>query len=80
MQTEEQMQQQFNNMQDALFDCIANQPCADPMEAVMAISSVLCELLVEIGMDRDEIVLRAIKQQLAFARERYEMIRAKEMH
>ena len=78
--TEEQMQQQFNNMQDALFDCIANQPCTDPMEAVMALSSVLCELLVEIGMDRDEIVLKAMKRQLEFARERYQTAHSTDIH
>jgi len=41
-------------MDKALSSALMNTECSDPIVAVISLSKLLCELLVELGMDDDE--------------------------
>jgi len=71
------MMDDFKEMQDAIYASIANTPCDDPMDAVMALCCVMCDLLVQIKMDDDKFVCFSVINSLNLARETY---KSQEIH
>jgi energy-converting hydrogenase A subunit M len=61
----------FKQMQDAIYASVANTPCDDPMDAVMALCCVMCDILVQIKMDDNQQVCGAVMKSLEMAREAY---------
>lgn len=78
--TEQDIDKEFMDLQDAIFSCVANQPCRDPMDAVMALSCVMCDILVQIGMDKEPLIFGAIRENLNAARARYRDVHSTEVH
>jgi hypothetical protein len=67
------MEEDFTKAQDALYDALMNTPCKDPMDAVMALCCVMCDILVQIKMDDDHQVCNAVLVTLNSAREAYKL-------
>ena len=67
----------FKQMQDAIYASVANTPCEDPMDAVMALCCVMCDILVQIKMDDNRQVCGAVMNSLEMAREAY---KSQEIH
>jgi hypothetical protein len=55
---------QVINMDKALSNTLMNTECDDPIVAVISLSKLLCELLVELGMDDDEQATAAFRDTL----------------
>jgi hypothetical protein len=55
---------QVINMDKALSNTLMNTECEDPIVAVISLSKLLCELLVELGMDDDEQATAAFRDTL----------------
>ena len=51
-------------MDKALSSALMNTECSDPIVAVISLSKILCELLVELGMDDDEQAVAAFRDTL----------------
>ena len=51
-------------MDKALSTALMNTECDDPIVAVISLSKILCELLVELGMDDDETAVGAFRDTL----------------
>jgi hypothetical protein len=51
-------------MDKALSLALMNTECSDPIVAVISLSKLLCELLVELGMDDDEQATAAFRDTL----------------
>lgn len=51
-------------MDKAVSSALMNTECEDPIVAVISLSKILCELLVEIGMDDDEKAVQAFRDTL----------------
>jgi hypothetical protein len=51
-------------MDKALSSALMNTECSDPIVAVISLSKILCELLVELGMDDDEQATAAFRDTL----------------
>jgi hypothetical protein len=51
-------------MDKALSSALMNTECDDPIVAVISLSKILCELLVELGMDDDEAAVGAFRDTL----------------
>jgi hypothetical protein len=66
------MDESFQKMQDAIYASIANTPCKDPMDAVMALCCVMCELLVQIKMDDNRMVCNAVLNTLEMSRREHQ--------
>ena len=60
---------EFENMQNAIHEAIANTECKDPMNAVMALCTVMCDLAVLFKMDNENQVVHAVIRTLRLARE-----------
>ena len=55
-------------MDKAISSAMMNTDCDDPIVAVISLSKILCELLVELGMDNDENAVQAFRETLAHTR------------
>ena len=55
---------QVMEMDKALSSALMNTECEDPIVAVISLSKILCELLVELGMDDDEQAVAAFRDTL----------------
>ena len=55
-------------MDKAISSAMMNTDCEDPIVAVISLSKILCELLVELGMDDDENAVQAFRETLAHTR------------
>jgi hypothetical protein len=55
-------------MDKAISSALMNTECDDPIIAVISLSKVLCELLVEMGMDDDEKAVQAFRDTLRSTR------------
>ena len=55
---------QVINMDKALSAAMMNAECEDPIVAVISLSKLLCELLVELGMDDEEQATAAFRDTL----------------
>lgn len=55
-------------MDKAISSAMMNTDCEDPIVAVISLSKILCELLVELGMDNDENAVQAFRETLAHTR------------
>jgi hypothetical protein len=55
---------QVMDMDKALSSALMNTECEDPIVAVISLSKLLCELLVELGMDDDEQATAAFRDTL----------------
>ena len=60
---------EFDNMQNAIYAAIANTECKEPMNAVMALCAVMCELMVQLKMDNENQAVNAVIRTLRIARE-----------
>jgi hypothetical protein len=60
---------EFDNMQNAIYAAIANTECKEPMNAVMALCTVMCELMVQLKMDNENQAVNAVIHTLRLARE-----------
>jgi hypothetical protein len=67
----------FKQMQDAIYASVANTPCDDPMDAVIALCCVMCDILVQINMDDNQQVCGAVLKSLELARETH---KSQEIH
>lgn len=67
----------FKEMQDAIYASLMNTKCEDPMDAVMALCCVMCDILVQISMDDNKSVCSAVINTLDMAREAY---KSQEVH
>jgi hypothetical protein len=70
-------EESFVELQDAIYASIANTPCRDPMDAVMALCCVMCDLLVQINEDDDKNICSAVVNTLEIARQHY---KSQEVH
>ena len=59
---------QVVEMDKAISSAMMNTDCEDPIVAVISLSKILCELLVELGMDDDENAVQAFRETLAHTR------------
>ena len=55
---------QVIEMDKAISSALMNTECDDPIVAVISLSKILCELLVELGMDDDEKAVQAFRDTL----------------
>lgn len=62
----------FQKMQDIIQEAVMNTECNDPMEAVMALCCVMCDILVQIGGDEDKLVAEAVLKTLELSRASYQ--------
>ncbi len=60
---------EFDKMQNAIYEAIANTKCTEPMNAVMALCSVMCDLMVQLRMDDEGQAVNAVIRTLRIARE-----------
>jgi len=60
---------EFDNMQNAIYEAIANTECTNAVNAVMALCSVMCELMVQLKMDNENQAINAVIHTLRLARE-----------
>jgi len=60
---------EFDKMQNAIYEAIANTECKEPMNAVMALCSVMCEMMVQLKMDNENQAVNAVIHTLRIARE-----------
>jgi hypothetical protein len=58
-------------MDKALSDAMMNTECEDPIVAVISLSKILCELLVELGMDDEEQATAAFRDTLRNTRKEH---------
>jgi hypothetical protein len=58
-------------MYKALSSALMNTECSDPIVAVISLSKILCELLVELGMDDDEQAIGAFRDTLRNTRKEH---------
>ena len=64
-------------MDKAISAAMMNTDCDDPIVAVISLSKILCELLVEMGMDDDEKAVQAFRDTLSHTRKDH---KEKEVH
>lgn len=64
-------------MDQALSSALMNTECDDPVVAVISLSKILCELLVELGMDDEERAVEAFRDTLRNTRKEHS---EKEVH
>ena len=64
-------------MDKAISSAMMNTDCDDPIVAVISLSKILCELLVEMGMDDDEKAVQAFRDTLRNIRKEH---KEKEVH
>lgn len=64
-------------MDKAISSAMMNTDCDDPIVAVISLSKILCELLVEMGMDDDEKAVQAFRDTLSHTRKEH---KEKEVH
>lgn len=55
---------QVMEMDKALSSALMNTECENPVIAIISLSKILCELLVECGMDDDEQAIGAFRDTL----------------
>lgn len=60
---------EFDNMQNAIYAAIANTECKEPMNAIMALCTVMCEMMVQLKMDNENQAVNAVIHTLRLARE-----------
>mgnify|MGYP000931408032 FL=1 len=60
----EDITDQVMAMDKALSSALMDTECSDPIVAVISLSKILCELLVELGMDDDEQATAAFRDTL----------------
>lgn len=60
---------EFDNMQNAIFAAIANTECKEPMNAIMALCVVMCDLMVQLRMDDENHAVNAVIRTLRIAKE-----------
>lgn len=60
---------EFDNMQNAIYAAIANTECKEPMNAVMALCAVMCDMMVQLKMDNENQAVNAVIHTLLLARE-----------
>jgi len=60
---------EFDNMQNAIYQAIANTDCREPMNAVMALCAVMCDLMVQLKMDDERHAVNAVIRTLRLAKE-----------
>ena len=64
----EDITDQVMAMDKALSSALMNTECSDPIVAVISLSKILCELLVELGMDDEDKAVEAFRDSLRSAR------------
>lgn len=60
---------EFDKLQNAIYEAIANTECKEPMNAVMALCAVMCDLLVQLKMDDEGQAVNAVIRTLRLAKE-----------
>jgi len=65
---------QLDDMSKAIVATIMNSECNDPVVPLIVLNRLLCEMLVELGMDNEEKAVGAFLESLRNAR------RDKEVH
>ena len=65
------MEEEFNSMYSAVYAAIMDTQCKDPIDAVMALCAVMCDILVQIDMDNTENVCESVSKTLELARQAY---------
>ena len=67
----EDITDQVMEMDKALSSALMNTECSDPIVAVISLSRLLCELLIELGMDDDEQATAAFRDTLRNVRKEH---------
>lgn len=65
------MEEQFTKVHNALYEALMNTPCKDPVDAVMALCGIMCDILVQLKMDNTERVCDSVSKTLEIARKAY---------
>lgn len=60
---------EFDKLQNAIHEAIANTECKEPINAVMALCAVMCDLLVQLKMDDEGQAVNAVIRTLRLAKE-----------
>jgi hypothetical protein len=63
------MDDEFDNMQKAIYVAIANTECKEPLNAIMALCSTMCDLLVQTKMDDERYVVDSVIRTLRVTKE-----------
>ena len=67
------MEDSFIKMLHAIESTVMETPCDEPMDAVMALCCVMCDILVQIKMDDNKKVCNAVLTALNSSREAYKL-------
>ena len=59
---------ELDNMAKAIVATIMNSECNDPVVPLIVLNRLLCEMLVELGMDNEEKAVGAFLESLRSAR------------
>jgi len=63
------MDDEFDNMQKAIYEAMANTKCSNPVNAIMALCSTMCDLLVQTKMDDERYVINSVINTLRVTKE-----------
>lgn len=63
------MDDEFDNMQKAIYEAMANTKCSNPVNAIMALCSTMCDLLVQTKMDDERYVVNSVINTLRVTKE-----------
>ena len=64
----EDITDQLNDMARAMSTAMMNTKCDDPIVPIIVLGRLLCELLVELGMDNEDKAVEAFRDSLRSAR------------
>ena len=64
----EDITDQLNDMAKAMSTAMMNTKCDDPIVPIIVLGRLLCELLVELGMDNEDKAVEAFRDSLRSAR------------
>jgi len=65
------MEKDFTRVQNAVYEVLMNTPCKNPLDAVMALCGIMCDILVQIKMDNNEFVCDSVIKTLDLTRKAY---------
>jgi hypothetical protein len=60
---------EFDNLQNAIYEAIANTECKNAVNAVMALCAVMCDMMVQLKMDNENQAVNAVIHTLRLAKE-----------
>jgi len=60
---------EFDKMQNAIYEAIANTECTNAVNAVMALCAVMCDMMVQLKMDNENQAVNAVIHTLRLAKE-----------